>query len=332
LIAARLPRVSVLSAGGTIASVGPSGSAVPTLSAGELVAAVPELETVADVSASSARQLPSGDIRIADLLDLARLIQREVETGARGVVITQGTDTMEESAFALDLLVDVEVPVVVTGAMRHPDLPGADGPANLLAAVRVATARAARRMGVLVVMNDQIHAARYVRKMHTTSPAAFRSPLAGPVGWITEGRPRLAARPFRSLHVSVPAGAPTPPVALVKVALGDDGRLVDALPGLGYQGVVIEALGGGHVPNAMVEPLERLALEMPVVLASRTGSGENLRATYGHPGSETDLLARGLVSAYALDGLKSRVLLTLLLMAGTPRADIAERFVTAGLP
>jgi L-asparaginase len=249
-----------------------------------------------------------------------------LQGGAAGVVVTMGTDTVEEMAFALDLLVDRDEPIVVTGAMRNPTLPGADGPANLLASVRVAASPSAAGLGTMVVFNDEIHAARYVRKGHTTSPAAFRSPSAGPLGWIVEARVRIAFRLPHRHHVECPLLAKDRQVALLSAVLGDDGRLLGLVAQAGYEGLVVEAFGGGHVPDAWVDKLEGLAAEMPVLLASRTGAGEMLRETYGFRGSESDLLARGLISAGQLDGHKARVLLALLLRAGAGRDRIAAEF------
>lgn len=322
-----LPEVVVLSLGGTISSTDAGGSGVePTLTGEALVADVPEIEEVAEVSAEAFRQAASGELTVDDLIELAAEISRRVDAGAAGAVVTQGTDTIEETAFTLDLLVDRDAPVVVTGAMRNPTLPGADGPANLLAAVRVAASEAARGLGALVVMNDEVHAARYARKTHTQSPATFRSPLTGPLGWVSEGRVRIANRPTARHLVLLAENTSDKPVALFTAALGDDGRLLGRVRKLGYAGLVVEALGGGHVPSVMVEGLEALAGEMPVVLASRTGSGEVLRNTYGFPGSETDLLERGLIPAGMLDGPKARLLLSLLLRSGAGGEEIRKHF------
>ncbi len=329
-----LPTVAVYSMGGTIASpVHGTAGAIPSLSAEDLLAAVPQLSDVAQLEASTFRQLPSPELRMADLVELAAAIQRRVATGARGAVVTQGTDSLEETAFALDLLTDSDAPVVVTGAMRNPSLPGADGPANLLAATQVASSESARDLGGLVVLNDDIHAARFVQKKHTSSPATFCSPLTGPIGWISEGNVRIAVRPIERHHVGVMV--PAPPdveVALLRSTQGDDGRLLRVIDELGYSGLVMEAQGGGHLPSVTVRPLQRLAEAMPVILTSRTGSGELLRTTYGFPGSERDLLGRGLIPAGVLDGLKSRILLTLLLMAGARREVIEQAFHLVGVP
>jgi L-asparaginase len=316
-----LPRVVVFSLGGTIASTNASGGAAggvrPRLGARDLVEAVPQLQEVADLETVSFRQVASGDLTLQDLIALAAEITDYLEAGASGTVVTQGTDTIEETSFALDLLVRGHRPVVVTGAMRNPTLAGPDGPANLLAAVQVATAPEAAGLGTLVVLNDEIHAARFVRKTHTSSPATFHSPTTGRLGWMIEGRPRIA---FRApalwripSHLNEQA---VPPVALLTSALGDDSRLIAQVETLGYAGLVLEAFGGGHVPAHVVPALADLASRLPVVLASRTGGGEVLQETYSFPGSERDLLSHGLIPAGFLDGLKARILLSLLLTAG----------------
>lgn len=322
-----LPSVAVIAMGGTIAMGGQGARGVtPTLDAAALVEAVPRLGEAAAIEARTFRLIPSPEITIPDLFALAAAVERAVADGAHGVVITQGTDTMEETAFVLDRILALDAPVVVTGAMRNPTMAGADGPANLLAAVRLAAHEAAQGLGVLVVMNDEIHAARYVRKARTANPAAFRSAPAGPLGWFAEGTPRLACRPGPRHVVAVPRDAAPVPVALLTVALGDDGRLVACALDAGYAGLVVEATGGGHAAGWFADALAAAAAQVPVVLASRTGAGETLRRTYDFKGSETDLLDRGLIGAGWLDGLKARLLLTLLLMAGVDRPAVRETF------
>ena len=324
-----LPRVAVFSMGGTISSVDSGGKGVePTLTGEALVSDVPEIAGVADVSAVSFRQAASGEIRVEDLVELAAEISGRIDGGAAGAVVTQGTDTIEETSFCLDLLVDRKAPVVVTGAMRNPTLPGADGPANLLAAIQVAASGVARGLGTVVVLNDEIHAARFVRKTHTSNPATFRSDPVGPLGWISEDVPRVVVRPTGEHKVTLSENVQDCPVALYHVALGDDARLLSEIEEAGYAGLVVEAMGGGHVPSLMAETLEDLAAKMPVVLASRTGGGEVLRSTYGFVGSETDLLERGLIYAGPLDGRKARLLMTLLLMSGASKEKVKETFDT----
>jgi L-asparaginase len=327
-------RVAIFSTGGTIASKrSADGAASPKLTADELVAAVPQLADVANIAAVSFRQVASSELTVSDMIGLAEGIGRAVADGATGTVVTQGTNTIEETSFVLDLLWDREEPIVVTGAMRHPGLPGDDGPANLLASVVVAASPLARDLGCAVVFNDEVHLPLFVRKTHTSNPATFRSPLTGPIGWVTEHRFRIALRPVVRHHIAI-GGVPAvvPSVGLLKVTLGDDGRVLAAFGSLGYQGLIVEATGGGHVPRVMVEPLAGLAKQMPVVLASRTGAGEVLRSTYGFPGSETDLLKRGLIHGGILDGPKARLLLTLLLLAGAESETVLEAFAAIGVP
>jgi L-asparaginase len=316
------PSVAVLALGGTIAMTqGTQAGVVPTLTGEMLVAAVPGLAELADIESRSFRQMPGAHLQFQDLEALADAVCDAAAKGARGIVVTQGTDTIEETAFALDRLLGLDTPVVVTGAMRNPTVPGADGPANLLAAVQVAISDAARGQGCLVVMNDEIHAARFVRKIHTSSPAAFSSPLAGPVGWISEGNVRVPVQIKGEPCIRRAGDARNARVALITVALGDDGALIRAAVDGGFDGLVVEATGGGHVSPAVADALGEAAGRIPVVLASRAGTGEILSRTYGFQGSEIDLQRRGLIRAGWLDGLKAKVLLTLLLRHGQAERD-----------
>lgn len=322
-------KITVLSLGGTIASTKAdvvSSGVTPQLTANDLISAVPELLDVADVAAVEFRSVPSGDLTFTDIVALAKVIDRCFEEGTDGVVITQGTDTIEETSFALELLVRGSRPVIVTGAMRNPTMVSPDGPANLLASVLVAASPDAAGLGTLVVLNDEIHASRFVRKSNTSSLATFHSPSCGPLGWIIEGRVRVVLRvpPLAMLDRSPVDDVPA--IALIKISLGDDARVIEQIASLGYAGAVVEGFGGGHVPAAMVPGLETLASRMPVVLASRTGSGELLQRTYGFAGSEQDLLARGVLSAGPLDGLKARVLLSLTMSIDGEYGSAREAF------
>jgi L-asparaginase len=297
----------------------------------DLLAAIPGLSHLGAVVPTSFRQFPSGDLRVEDIIELAALIEKRFADGLDGVVVTQGTDTLEETAFLLDLMLTADRPVVLTGAMRHAGLAGADGPANILAAVRVAVSPEASGLGPLVVVNDEVHLARYVRKMHTSSTAAFQSPGLGPIGWVSEDRVRIPLIPRHRTDAVVPPvegldGLPR--VALLKVGLGSDEALVDAAAKR-YDGLVIEGFGGGHVPQAIVESMKRASSRIPVIFASRIGTGELYRNTYEAPGSETHLLDIGIISAGNLDGNKARLLLILLLSSGRSRDEIQHRFYQA---
>ncbi|MFI1726419.1 asparaginase [Streptomyces sp. NPDC020489] len=318
-------RVAVFSLGGTIAMTSqPDGGATPTLSADDLIAAVPGLaDTGIHVQVHDFRQLPGASLSFSDLLDLAATIETlEVD----GVVVTQGTDTIEETAYLLDLVTDGAMPIVVTGAMRNASMAGADGPANVLAAIRTAASSEARGMGCVVVFGEEIHAARWVRKTHATSPTAFTS-YPGPVGYVAENRVRILARLDPTPTISRQGVTASPRTTVFTVGIGDDGILLQAL-GDHVDGLVVAAFGAGHVPMACVDALTDLAKRMPVILATRTGSGPVLRQTYGFPGSESDLLARGLISSGALDPVKARILLHLLLMTGADMEQVVQVFNT----
>ncbi|HVK23445.1 MAG TPA: asparaginase [Actinokineospora sp.] len=322
-----MSKVAVIAMGGTIAMTPGSGAGVvPALGADDLIAAVPGLaELDVELTAQTLRSLPSPSIGFADLVALSHAVRAEIEAGATGVVVTHGTDTIEETALFLDLTVDSPAPIVVTGAMRAPASAGADGPANLYAAIRVALAPTARGLGCLVVMSDEVHGARFVRKSHTSSTGAFVSPGFGPLGLIVEGEPRLRGTPRVALTLPAGDGIAGLRVGLITIALGDDGELLRR-SGDAFDGIVIAGLGAGHVPAGMVPLVAEFAARVPVVLASRTGSGSVLRQTYGYPGSEVDLLDRGLIHAGFLDPAKARILLQLLLADGADRDRIAATF------
>jgi L-asparaginase len=325
-----LPSVTVCTLGGTIASsADPGEGAVIRVSGADLLRSIPAAAAVAAVSVQAVRKVPSADLRLADILDLRSAVQAAIADGADGVVVTQGTDTLEETSYALDLLTRFDEPIVFTGAMRNLSMPGTDAPANLLAAIRVAASPSARGAGVLVVLNDEIHAARHVRKRHTSATSTFGSPLTGPAGYVSEDRVRLLTKPNGRLHIPGIVATHGCRIAHWPACFDGDSDLLAAVPGLGYQGLVVSAFGGGHVPAWIAPVLGDVCARIPVVLASRTNAGEVLRATYGYPGAEIDLIERGLITSAGLDAAHSAVLLRLLLLAGVPRAAIGGYFEQA---
>ncbi len=325
------PHVVLFTLGGTIAMAGSAGGGVVArLSGAELMAGL-HLDDGTEVEVRDLRPVPSADLSFSDVLDVVAAAGEAVAGGAAGVVLTQGTDTLEETAFLIDAVWTHDVPVVVTGAMRNPTLPGADGPANVVAAVRVAAAVAARGQGALVVLNDEIHAARLVRKAHSLSPATFVSPDAGPVGHVVEGVPRFLTRVPRLPPVTgfSPTSLASTRVALYTTTMDDDGVLLDSIAAM-HQGLVVAGFGVGHVPGALAPVLGGLAMTLPVVLTSRTGAGSVLAHTYGAVGSERDLRERGLINGGFLHPYKARVLLRLLIAAGAGTDEIAAAFTEYG--
>ena len=320
-------KILIVSLGGTITMTrAATGGIVPTMSAADLVGTVSGLDAIAAIETMTPLRKPSPSLTLDDLLVVADLLRQRLEGDVGGAVVIQGTDTIEETAFVLDSLVEADKPIVVTGAMRGPESAGADGPGNILAATIVAASETSRARGTLVVLNDEIHAARFVQKAHTALPSAFRSPLFGPVGFVIEGAAQFHARTPRALCLSGPFVDEDRPVALLKIGLGDDGRLLSALPSLGYAGVVIDGMGVGHVPEDLAPLISEVLATMPLVMASRVDTGPVFTKTYGFPGSEIDLASRGVLAAGDLSGLKARLLLMLLLRAGQGRAAIARAF------
>ncbi|MFD0807260.1 asparaginase [Nocardioides caeni] len=336
-----IPTVAIGALGGTIASTSSTastagGEVVPTVTAEGLAAAVPGLAAVADVRAETLAMLPSPALDEPTVLRALAWADAAVADGAAGVVITQGTDTLEESACLLDLFWDRPEPLVVTGAMRSPDAPGADGPANLLTAVRCAAEPRSRDRGVLVAFDDEIHEARWVAKTDSVSTGAFRSPVFGPIGRCVEGEVLYGVAPQRVPPLVLPdgvvVGVGDPRVPLVTTYLGDDGHALRALQQAGVDGVVVAGFGAGHVSPAMAEAIGDLAAAVPVVFASRTGSGPTGRAMYGYPGSEVDLIARGAIGAGWQAPVKARLLLWALTATGATRAQVADVFAVRGRP
>jgi L-asparaginase len=305
--------VAVLSTGGTIAMRHneAAGGAVLELSAGDFTAALPrDLPTL---RTEEVVNLPSSHFTLETLEIIRdRVAWHAAQTEVTGVVVTHGTDTLEETAYLLDLTVPGEKPIVLTGAMRTASDIGYDGYANLAAAIRVAEAPQARDLGAVVVLDDAIHAARRVTKVHTLSTAAFQSPAWGPIGRV-EGDAVLVDRrlprhpvPWHGLEKNVP-------LLKLTVGVGPD-PLEDALR-RGARGVVIEALGGGRVPPWWLPVIERARDHgIPVVIASRCPSGRVWDA-YGYRGACRSLVDLGCLFADGLNGQKARVRLMVVLPA-----------------
>ena len=321
-------RVAIVSLGGTISMAKRvDAGVVPNLDAESLVLSLPGLRDIAEIKTVPFRMLASSGLKFSDLLALREELDNLLKNEVDAVVVTQGTDTIEETSFLLNLTIQSDKPVVITGAMRDPTAPGSDGQANLIAALRVAASGQTNGMGTVVVMNDDIHHSIFVKKTHTSNPAAFSSFPLGPIGWISEDRVRIALKPVTErFRITVDAGSPEKEVLLFTALLGDSGRLLGHAGELGYDGIVLEVMGAGHVYPSILDTLEKLASIMPVVFASRTRNGEVLEKTYSFRGSESDLLKRGLISARSLDPLKARILLYLLLRSGRSKEEIRDVF------
>ena len=324
------PRILIVSLGGTITMTrSEAGGITPTLTADKLVESVPQLAGVATLEAVTQFSMPGASLSIRNLGEVADLLNQRLQGDFDGAVVVQGTDTIEDTAFVLDLLVRSTRPVVVTGAMRGPQAAGADGPANILSAVTVAADARMSGLGVVVVLNDEIHSARWVQKSHTSLTSAFTSPGTGCMGFVAEGRVTLMMTPQRDISPVHGTLGHDLAVALVSLGLGEDGRMLPMLKDLGYSAVVIEGMGAGHVPAATVGAIESLVSQMPVVLCTRVRGGRVFTQTYGFAGSEMDLIAKGVIPCGHLSASKVRLLLGVLLSTGaTPNAI---RAVLSGL-
>lgn len=327
-----LPVVAIGAMGGTIAMkpATPHAPVSPGLDAHDLIATVPRLTDVVELRVENICNIPSPSITVAEVLQALHFARRAVADGARGVVLTHGTDNLEETAYLLDLLWDQDAPIVVTGAMRSALMPGADGPANLLAAAVTASSRQARGLGVLTCLSDTVHLAARVTKTSSMAMETFGSPGFGPVGRMVEGAFRLHWRPEPTRPPALPEPAAGPvSVALLEVAFADDGRLIPLVQQAGFGGVVVAGSGVGHVSEAAADAVaDAIANGMTVVVASRTASGGTANASYGYRGSEAHLIENGVIMAGDLSPRKARLLLHVLLSAGQSTDDIRERFAT----
>jgi L-asparaginase len=313
-------RVAVASLGGTITMRAPDhgGGVAPVLGADDLVRVLRGAK-LPEITSTTLLRVPSASMTCADVVSTVEWASAQVDAGALGCVVVQGTDTLEESAYLADCLWAYSAPIVFTGAMRPADHTAPDGAANLEASIRVAAAPEACDRGALVVLDDVVHAARDVIKTHSHALSAFSTP-EGPVGRLIEKqvvlRPRIARPPALARP---PADCFVP---LLETYLGDDGVLFAAAVAAGASAVCVAGFGAGHVSRTFADAVSRAVESVPVVVASRAQSGGTLRRTYGFAGSEIDLVARGAVLAGTLPARKARALLWVLASLGTHRAGI----------
>jgi L-asparaginase len=314
--------IVILTTGGTIAMKRDeaAGGAVPTLDGSDLLSALPPDLAVFRVEEYC--NLPSAHFTLDTLWGLrSRVAELLDEPEVDGIVVTHGTDVMEESAYLLDLTVPGEKPMVLTGAMRTASQIGYEGFANLGAAVRVAASPQARGLGSLIVMNDEIHAARFVTKTHTQSVDTFQSLFSGPLGRVDGDEVVLSQRVTRQV---IPCNGLEPNVALIKLAVGVDDSFLRYAVERGAKGVVIEALGGGRVPPWWMPTIrETVEAGGAVVIASRCPSGR-VWDGYGYEGAYKDLRRAGVLFANGLNGQKARLRLMVVLEAAEDRSAIPQ--------
>lgn len=323
-----MKKIAIGALGGTIAMVDDGGTGVkPTLTADMLIKSVPALRDIADIHAETLAQLPSASLSFDMLFDALDWARQQIKAGADGVIITQGTDTLEETSFFLGLYWNEPEPLIVTGAMRTPLAAGADGPANVLAATYVAIDENSRNRGVMVVLNDTIHSPYWVKKSHSVQVQTFQSGFVGPLGTLLEGKPvYFHDTKFFHSTLLVPTKR-NHKVALLQACLssGSDHLQLIFESDL-YQGVVIAGFGAGHIGFEEADIVHQYAKKLPVIMATRSYDGSTTRATYGYKGSEIDLIQAGVMMGGWLSPIKARLLLWALIADGMPQAEMINQW------
>lgn len=320
-----MPTIALLTTGGTISTRDTDGrGARPSLRGADLLREIPGLDAVATVEVAEFDFIPGAHMTLARIVEMSR---RAAEIAARGdvagVVVTHGTDTLEESAYYLHLTVAAETPIVFTGAMRNSSQIGFDGYRNLYDAIRTAVSRGARGRGVLVVLNEEVHSARWVTKTNGQKEDTFKSPVTGPVGIAYGDRIAfLAAAPPRQ----VLPNAIEPKVDLIRLVVDADDRFIRCSLAAGARGVILETFGGGRVPPPLLPAIdEALGAGIAVVVTTRCIGGE-MWDGYGYEGAFRDLQRRGVFFVHDLPGHKARLKLAVGLGNGL-RADALGHYL-----
>jgi len=336
--------IQIIFTGGTIAMrTNEEGMLVPAVSGNELISSIPALRKIGDIRTIQFANIPSAQMTPNLMMALrSEIIQNLSNDEICGIVVVHGTDTMEETAFFLDAslsnVLTHQKPVVLTGAMRSNDQLSADGMANLLAATRVAAAERSRGRGVMVVMNDEIHSARYVKKMDTSSVQAFQSPQHMLVGSMThsledQSGVRFITAPRRftpALNVSRETYE-LPRVDIVLMYSGADGALLNACIAAGAKAVVVQAVGASSVNLELYEAIESaIAQGVAIILTSRSPLGV-CGPVYGYKGGGKTLATLGTAFAHDLPAHKARLYAQLLLSHSPKHAPDAIRAGFAAL-
>jgi L-asparaginase len=320
--------IELISTGGTIAMGvdADSGGAVQKLSAEGLLQGIPSLIGIANIKINNFCSKPGPHMLPSDAFELSKVIRSLFDSSeADGVVITHGTDTIEETAYELDLLVDRDNPIVVTGAMRNTSMLSADGPSNLFNSIVTAATDDAYSRGTMVVFNNEVHLAREVTKSSATQLNTFRSPLFGPVGFIYADKVKFVRG--GGLRETIPARDISAQVELIKFTQGMSNFLFEAVKDPLVDGIVVEGAGIGHVSTTVAKKIQELVeIGKPVVITSRCYEGLVLGNVYAFEGSEKDLQERGVIFAPGLSGQKARIKLILALGYTRDMAQIRSIF------
>ena len=326
------PTIYILATGGTIAGSG-SGALDTSYTSGtvtvdKLIAAVPEINKIATIKGEQISNIGSQEMNNEVWFKLANRVNELLTSGkADGVVITHGTDTMEETAYFLNLVVKSDKPIVMVGAMRNSGSLSADGPLNIFNAVNVAMNKEAAGKGVMVVMNDEIHAAREVTKTNTTAVDTFKSPNSGKIGTVFYGNVKFYMNPTRKHTVNsafdITKIKELPRVDIIYSHSNDNPDFVNVAVKNGAKGIINAGMGNGNpFPSALEALGEAVKAGVVVVRDSRVGSGETTL------NGEVDDGKYGFLASDNLNAQKARVLLMLALTQTTDKAKIQELFLT----
>ncbi len=289
-----------------------------------LDASLPRATDIANITTRHFSNLPSPHMTPDIMLRLPHFIESELaKEHYDGVVITHGTDTLEETAYFLHLTIGAPVPIVLTGAMRSSNEVGSDGEFNLITALRVAVSEAAREKGVLVVFNGEIHSAFNVTKTHTSSVDTFKSVHFGNLGMVTKDHVYLFNTPLlKQTHMVTSLSKR---VAVLKVYAGMEPDLLLAVKQLGYDGLVLEVLGQGNVPPSIVDAIAELIAVMPIVIVSRCFNGI-VQDVYGYTGGGQQLKEIGVIFSNGLNSQKARLKLMIELEINATQSELEESF------
>ncbi|MDX9918278.1 MAG: asparaginase [Gudongella sp.] len=320
-------KLAMIFTGGTIAmKIDPNlHAAIPALNADEILGMIKNIEDLTDIETINFSNLPSPHISPKIMMDLWLKTEELLKDSTiNGVIITHGTDTLEETAYLLDLLIDSPKPVILVGAMRSFSELGYDGSSNMAAAIITALSPSSRNKGVLVVMNNEVHAASQVTKTNTLSLDTFKSPEYGTLG-IVDNDEVIYYKNINGRQI-IKTKTLEEKVALIKAVPGLDSEIIDFYLNTGYKGIVIEGLGRGNVPPEMVNGITKsIDSGIPVVLVSRCSTGRVLY-TYGYEGGGRQLRDIGVIFGGNLPGHKARIKLMLILGMTSDMNKIKEIF------
>lgn len=310
-------RIALFAMGGTISMlVDPdTGAAVPKLPGADLVSRVPGIERIAAVEVFDVALVGGSQVTPELVFQLKNRVEATLKPTSDydGAVITQGTDTVEEASYMMDLLLRTEKPVVHTAAMRNNSETGADGLRNIASAVRVAASDEAYGKGVLVVANDEVYSATDVTKSHTLNNATFKAPGRGPLGYVLHEKEKVVFFHASLIHQKINTDKFAPGVPIVKFAFGMEPDLFWSALNAGAPGIVLEGAGAGNFPESMEQAVEAAVVRgVPVVLTSRCPEGF-VSDIYGYPGAGKRLTSRGAILGQGLSSVKARVKLMLAL-------------------